>query len=209
MSLIEAPTAFVEGAPSGTSRRTAYSFDADSFFAMIEAGVFKPDDRVELWDGWIVEKMAESQPHVGAGIKVTMTLVPLLPPGWCLSPENPVALGLKRVPLPDFAVLRGRGDDFSRRRTESRDVGLLVELAFSSLKDDLGPRLAGYASAGIPVYWVLNLVDSIILVFERPVPAEGRYETSQTYALGQSVPFRLDGVPIAEIPAADLLPIPA
>ena len=195
--------------PRADEEATPFSFTAEAFERMIDAGIFDDADRAELWDGQVCAKMAKTQAHASASINMTMTLVPLLPPGWCLSGENPIALGPKLTPLPDFAILRGRGQDYVSRRPTPDDVGLIVELAVTSLQADLGFRLANYAAAKLPVYWVLNLVDNVILVFERPVLAERRYEVAQTYRLDQSVPLRLDGIVVAEIPAVDLLPVRA
>ncbi len=193
--------------PSIVADPEPFLFSAEAFEKMIAADVFGDEDRVELWDGRITTKMAKTQAHASAGINVTMTMVPLLPPGWCLSGDNPVALGPKSTPLPDFTILRGRGNDYKQRRPTPVDAGLLMELSVSSLRADLGFRLATYAAAGIPVYWVLNLITNVIIVFERPVPAERRYEATQTYAIGQSVPFWLDGIQVAEIPVINLLPV--
>ncbi len=207
MSLVQEPPTIAEDASTPTAGLASYLFTAEVFGRMIDAEVFAAEDRVELWDGRIYEKMVKTQAHAASGINVTMTLVPVLPPGWCLSGENPVALGPKSTPLPDFAVLRGRGGSYIIRRPSPGDVGLLVELSLTSLRADVGSKLAAYAAANIAVYWVLNLVENVILVFERPIPAERRYESAQSFAVGQAVPFRLDGVLIAEIPVVELLPI--
>ena len=205
MSTVQEPPALASETGQPASELIPFQFTAVAFDQMIEAGIFPRDDRVELWDGRIYAKMAQTQAHAAAGINVTMTLPRFLPPGWCLSPENPVALGPKETPLPDFAVLRGRGNDYRSRRPVPANVGVLVELSMSSLRPDTGVRLTGYARANIPVYWVLNLIENVILVFERPVPTEGRYESMRTYAVGQAVPLRLGGILVAEIPALDLL----
>ena len=202
----DAPADTITADPTSTGW-APFFFTAAAFDKIIEADVFADDDRVELWDGRITIKMAKTQAHAAAGINVMMTLVPILPPGWCLSSENPVALGPNSTPLPDFAILRGRGNDYKTRRPAPGDVGLLMELAVTSLKDDLGFRLGNYAAANIPVYWVLNLIDNVILGFERPLPAERRYDLAQTHTIGQTVPLRLDGALVAEIPVLDLLPV--
>lgn len=207
MSTVQEPPPAVPA--HSTPGMSPFVITAEVFLKMLEAEVFGDEDRVELWDGRIYEKMAKTQAHAAAGIGVTMTLVPILPAGWCLSGENPVALGPELTPLPDFAVLRGGRDDYIARRPGPADVGLIIELSLSSLKHDTGAKLAAYAEAGNPAYWVLNLLENVIEVFERPVPAERRYESSQVYAVGQSVPLRLDGVLVAEIAAVDLLPVRA
>ncbi len=184
-----------------------YLISTAVFRRMLNAEVFADHDRVELWDGRIYKKMAKTQAHAVAGNLASIVLGRLLPDGWFPGSENPVTIDQGRVPVPDFVVLRGHPKDYIHRSPRPNDVGLIVEFSLTSLKFDIGAKLAGYASANIPVYWVLNLVENVILVFERPVPAERRYESSQTYAVGQSVPLRLDGVLIAEIAALDLLPV--
>ena len=184
-----------------------YLISAGVFRRMLEAEVFADDDRVELWDGRLYRKMAKTQAHAVAGNLASLVLGRLLPEGWFLGSENPVTINQGRVPIPDLIILRGLPKDYIHRSPTPGDVGLIVEFSLTSLRFDVGAKLAGYASANIPIYWVLNLVENLILVFERPVPSERRYESSQVIAVGQSVALRLDGVLLAEIPALDLLPI--
>ena len=184
-----------------------FLFNAEAFFRMIEADIFRREDRVELWDGRIYEKMAKTQAHAVSGNKSYLALVRVLPVGWFPGGENPVMIDQVRVPLPDLVVLRGVPDDFIDRRPNPADVGLIVEFSLTSLKSDTGAKLRGYAEAGIPAYWVVNLVKNVIQTYEAPVPEESRYANEAVYAVGQSVPLRLNGVLIAEIPAFDLLPI--
>ena len=183
-----------------------FRFSAEAFRKMIEADVFAEDDRVELWDGWIITKMAKKVPHANASMYLSFALNRTLPEGWFLTGENPINLGPHQTPLPDHFVLRGIPRDYSGRYPDPAEVGLVVEIAETSLRRDTTIKLAGYAAAGIPTYWIVNLIKNVILVYERPVPAEQRYDSMRTYAVGQAVPLRLDGVLIAEIPALDLLP---
>jgi len=183
-----------------------YLISVEEFYRMLEAEVFPREARVGLWEGRIYEKMAKTQAHAVAGNKATMALVRALPPGWFVGGENPVTVGPKRAPLPDLIVLRGAPDDYLDRRPGGADVGLVVELSLTSLKFDTGPKLAAYASAGIPAYWVLNLVDGVVHVHSDPIPVESRYASSATVRRGESFPFQLDGVPVGPIAASDLLP---
>ena len=193
--------------PAVPEEVTPYLISAATFGRMLQAEVFPDDDRIELWDGWIYEKMAKTQAHATAGNKTNRVLTRTLPAGWFVGNENPVTIQQVRVPLPDLVVLRGEPDDYLNRLPSPADVGLIAEFSLTSLKYDTGAKLAGYAAANIPVYWVLNLIDNVILGFERPLPAERRYESAQTHTIGQTVPLRLDGLLIAEIPVLDLLPV--
>ncbi len=113
------------------------------------------------------------------------------------------------MPLPDLTLVRGAADDYTRRgrRPEPVDVGLVVEVAVSSVREDTGPTLEQYARSLLPVYWVLNLIARRVEVYSRPVVREGlgHYDAANTYGPGQSVPLVLDGQEVAQILVEDLL----
>jgi Uma2 family endonuclease len=73
---------------------------------------------------------------------------------------------------------------------------------------DRGLKGVAYARNGLPVYWIINLVDRQIEVYTDPDPAATppAYQARTDYAPGQDVPILLDGQVAAVIPAADLLP---
>ena len=85
------------------------------------------------------------------------------------------------------------------------DVGLLIELADSSLKIDTGAKLRAYAQASIPAYWVVNLREKLIYVYTDPIPSEDRYGLMTTIGRDGSIPFVLDGTQVALIAASTLL----
>lgn len=88
------------------------------------------------------------------------------------------------------------------------DIGLLVEAADSSLSSDRVAKFRTYARAGIPIYWIVNLVDQIIEVYTQPSgpTAAPAYASRQDFARGKAVSLVLNGVEIASLPVADLLP---
>jgi Uma2 family endonuclease len=73
-------------------------------------------------------------------------------------------------PEPAHVVARGEIRDYNSRSPGPADVTLIVEIAFSSLAED---RMQAdlYAAAGIPVYWIINLVDAQIEVYSGPSPS--------------------------------------
>jgi Uma2 family endonuclease len=56
---------------------------------------------------------------------------------------------------------------------------LIIELAESSLKKDLGLKAKLYARAGIPDYWVVDLNERTIVVHR--TPEAGRYTNVQRF----------------------------
>src|SRR5262249_41515281 len=136
--------------------------------------------------------------------------VPQLPPGWGHWPESTIVLDATNAPLPDFAVIRGASPlDFAtaNRYPEPGDVGLLIEIAVTSLHDDLTTAREQYARASIPAYWVVDVPGRRILVHAEPRVVEGRgeYARVEIYRPGQALPLVLDGQEIARIPFDELL----
>jgi hypothetical protein len=86
-------------------------------------------------------------------------------------------------------------------------VGLLIEIAVTSLREDLTTSLELYARHLVPVYWVMDVTGSRILVHSEPQVVEGRgiYTRVETFRAGQPVPFVLDGQEVARIPFEELL----
>jgi Uma2 family endonuclease len=193
--------------PLPIEEESPYLFSVGEFYQLLEIEFFPREARVGLWDGRIYEKMSKTQAHAVAGNKVNRFLVRALPDGWFVGGENPVAVSPTRAPLPDLIILRGEPDDYNARRPTANDVGLVVELSLSSLKSDTGAKLAAYAAAGIPVYWVANLVDGVLLVYSEPIPSESRYASKATFKPGDSFAIILDGVQVALVAASDLLPL--
>ena len=107
------------------------------------------------------------------------------------------------MPEPDRCVVRGVIRDYSQRPPGPGDVGLVVEVADSSLGEDR--KLAQiYGGSGIPVYWIVNLVDRQVEVYTLPYGAG--YHSRQDITPGHDVPVVLDGVEIGRIAVNDLLP---
>src|SRR5262249_50283397 len=130
-----------------------------------------------------------------------------LPAGWDYRVQSSIVLADSQ-PEPDIAVCRGDETAYLTRHPMGGDVGLVVEVADSSLLRDQRDKTRIYARAHIPVYWIINLVDRRIEVYTQPsgptaAPAYGAF---QTYQPADAVPLLLDGSAVVNLPAADLLP---
>ncbi len=186
-----------------------YDLTVDLFSQMVEAGIIPQDRRVFLQNGRLYEKMAKSKSHGSVGATITKALLLRLPENWSFWPESTIVLGPTDAPLPDFAVIRS-GDLLRMnpdRYPDSRDLGLLIEVAVTSLSDDLSTALELYARALVPVYWMVDVKGCRILVHSEPFVKDGRgyYGRVETYGLGQDVPLVLDGKEIARVPVDQIL----
>ncbi len=138
----------------------------DDLEAMVSAGILGEDDRVELLDGVLVEMSPQGSPHAGAIRRLTMLLAPVAAAaGLEVSPQCPldVASAISQ-PEPDLAVVPTGGWDAHAARAL-----LVVEVSVTSRAVDLGRKVAIYAAAGIPEYWVLDLADRRLVVHREPV----------------------------------------
>ena len=180
----------------------------DQYEAMIQHGIIAEDDDVELIDGWIVEKMGKNEAHVLVSILIQAVFPALLPVGWLLSTENPARIE-DSLPEPDVCFLRGRPRDYQGRRIQAADIGIIIEISDTTLDQDRAVKLDLYARGAVPIYWIINVGARQIEVYSQPATntdGTGRYQTRIVYAAADTIPFTLDGVTIAQIPAADLLP---
>lgn len=203
-TVVEAPTT------RAGSSSVPFDLTIDQFSRMVEEGIIPEDRRVYLLEGRLYEKMAKSKAHGSVGAAITMAFVPRMPDGWSFWPESTVVLDPTNAPLPDFAVIR-TGDLIGRthpdRYPEAADVGLLIEIAVTSLREDLTTSLELYARSGIPAYWLVDVLGKRILAHSDPrvVDDRGAYVRVETYLPGQELPLVLDGLEIARVPFDDLL----
>jgi Uma2 family endonuclease len=187
----------------------AASITSDEFFAMIEAGIFERRS-VFLWGGRIYERMSKSILHAGTATLIHDALTRRLPPGWCSWVENPLQVNAEYAPLPDLMIVRGSPRDYLavKRHPTPADIGLLVEIAVTSLPKDLETGARLWASAGVAQYWVADVPGRRIISHRGPGLHEGagRYAHVMSYAIGETLPLVLDGSEVDQIPVEQLLP---
>lgn len=173
---------------------------------MGEAGVLTEDDRVELLEGVITPKMVHNPPHDGVIMQLEERLRPLLPPGWAIRLQSSLTTS-DSEPEPDLAIVRGGARDYFQRHPGPADVGLVVEVADSSLmRDRKKARL--YSRAGLVIYWIVNLVDGQIEVNSQPTgPVDApEYRQTAVHRRGDLIPFVVEEVPVGTLLVDDLLP---
>lgn len=184
-----------------------YRFTVEKYHALVAAGVLTRDTKCELLEGYLVNKMPQDPPHGGSVKALNRRIGRLLPDGWTLSVQSPITLA-DGEPEPDVAVVRGDDRTYFRRHPGPTDFGVVIEVADSSLAYDRRDKGRTYARAGLPVYWIVNLVEGRLEVYTDPRPAADPpgYAARTDYTPGQAVPLTLAGVEVAAVPVADLLP---
>jgi Uma2 family endonuclease len=168
-----------------------------------QMGLFGPEERLELIDGEIYEKMPPDPPH-STGIDLARFHITRAFQGvdCYLRSENPVVLPNDGQPEPDIAVVAGVPGRYRDHHPGPEDVLLIVEVADSSLSFDRRQKGPQYAVAGIQEYWILNLPDRCLEVFR--LPQNGGWTATSTVAEDGAVsPLAAPG---ATVRVADLLP---
>jgi len=167
---------------------------------MAVAGVFAPEDRLELIDGEIWELTPQSSLHATAVRKAEEALRSVFEEGFDVRVQLPMALGPDSEPEPDVAVVPGHLEDY--RDAHPCRAALVVEISDSSLDYDRSTKARLYAANDIGEYWIVNLVDSHIVIYRQS--DGGEFRQQMMLGIGDSISPLAN--PDEEIAATDLLP---
>ncbi len=145
-------------------------FTLDQYEHMVHVGAFDPpfDIPVELIQGEIVMMSPIGEPHSRVVIAVTEWSYEVVDrKRFMIRVQVPIRIpATQSEPEPDLVWVRRT---ISRERPpEPEQVALLIEVAESSLTYDRTVKLPNYALAGIPEYWIVNLIDEQIEVYRKP-----------------------------------------
>lgn len=156
----------------------------DEVYAMVAAGIIEENERIELEDGVLVELSPQDVNHEAvkewlagffwqAGLRVRVEAMFLSGDGYR---------------LPDLQV----AESFSRTE-HPRTVPMAIEVANTSLKRDHA-KAARYARAVIADYWIVDVVNEVVIVHRDP--SGEKYRTITTHADGAVQPL-LPAPPLA------------
>nr|WP_281721433.1 Uma2 family endonuclease [Nitrosomonas nitrosa] len=172
---------------------------------MAEAGLFGPDERVELLEGDIITVTPQQSPHAACIGLIDSALRLAFGPSYWIRVQLPLIMDPDSEPEPDLAVVPGSPRDYVHGHP--RTAELVVEVADSTLAKDRTYKTRIYAQAGIQEYWIVNLADRCLEVYRDPVISTGQpalYRSSQKLTSSDSlIPLATPG---STVIVADLLP---
>lgn len=184
------------------ARPRAARLTVADFLLLDRSGAFDAYARTELIDGAVVVVNADFSEHyivksrfyrriadacdaLGHGIEAWM--------------EGSIEIPPHDIPQPDIFVT----DTLPAPGLTRVDIVLLaVEIAHSSLREDLGGKLSLYARAGIPEYWVVDVKGGVIRRMWSPVGE--RYARRDKTAIGDAIAAATIGGLVVE--TAGILP---
>lgn len=193
--------------PPAVPRDLIWRISVEQYHHMIRTGILTSDDPVELLEGWLVFKMPKNPPHRVVTYLLRRLLERLLPEGWYVDSQEPITT-IDSEPEPDIAVVRGTALEYFDRHPGPQEVALVIEVADATLARDRLIKKRIYARAGIPIYWVVNLVKQQVEVYTQPTLTgkQPDYYQRTIYRTTDSIPVLLDGVEIGQIPVREILP---
>lgn len=157
---------------------------------MGDQGVFEGAGRVELVGGEIIDVSPQNQPHAALIRRLTSLLVRRYGETHYVMVQLPLTLSQVSEPEPDFCLVKLAEADAAVRHPTGGDV--VLEISDSSLTFDRMEKGSLYASAGIPLYGILNLRHQRVEIRTGPVedeeaPFGWSYVDVQVFAAGQRV----------------------
>ena len=193
------------GQPAPTETSGDHRVTVERYFGLVTEGVLDADDRVELLDGVIVAMAPQKPGHAGTIHRVARALRRAVGERADVREDKSLVLAPFSVPEPDVAVVALDPHDYLRAHPTT--ALLVVEVSDSSLPQDRLTKARIYAGAGIPEYWIVDLVHGRIEVFRDPQPGARRYASKTVVATGARL--ELVALPGAVVSTDDLLPPPA
>jgi hypothetical protein len=185
-----------------------YRLTVRQFLEMIRQGIFPHDARIELLRGILVEHPKRSTQHDFVVCELANQLRKLLPTPWFVREEKSIELGRTSRAGPDIALIRGPRELHHPGAPRAEAVGCLIEVSDSTYPYDRGVKWRVYASAMVPIYWIVNITKRQIEVYRDP---QGRgkaaiYRELTVFGPDSEIPVLLEAQEIGKISVKDIIP---
>jgi Uma2 family endonuclease len=159
-----------------------HRFTLDDVLRMQEAGILDESARVELIDGALVEMAPEGTPHTRIKMQLAKRFMATAGHTVEVIVDSTLRLAPTYAPDPDlylYDAVLPLGD------VTGTNVGLVIEVAHSTLRNDLAVKAEIYAQHGVRDYWVVD-VNTDTLIVHRGL-AEGVYRDVTHHAAHEAV----------------------
>lgn len=160
-----------------------HHFSSGDFFLLGREGILDEDDRVELYDGEIID-MSPIGPRHSTAVSRLNRLLSRIASHADVRIQDVLQITDERTSHPDAAVYRRSGNDYEARQPGPADALLIVEVADSSLLYDRTVKMGEYAEVGIPEYWIVDLRRNVVIVCRTPVA--GQFMEVREYGVGEA-----------------------
>jgi Uma2 family endonuclease len=192
--------------PVRVAGRTVYRLTADQVLRMIDAGIVTSHTNAELIDGVLYE-MTKGELHnaiVNVVGDLLRPLVALAPERHHVRLESSNTADPYSLPEPDVSVVAGGVFDYVPTPPPLTKLGLVIEVDNSRSSDDTD-KLAKYARAAIPTYWMIDAPGRVVVVSTQP-NANGGYDRREIRRPGDTLDVVIGGHACGTVRVADLFP---
>jgi len=141
-------------------------FTREEYHRLVQSGILREDERVELIEGDIVPMAPISPEHATQTLGLYERVRRLFGRGYHVRIQCPLALG-ESEPVPDIAVVKGELTDY--KHAHPTHAVLVIEVAQSSLSYDHTVKTSLYAKGDISEYWIIDLEHRQLEVYREPI----------------------------------------
>src|SRR4051794_17545230 len=146
----------------GTEDPALHRLSVEDVYRMVDAGVLREEDRVELIDGVLVDVSPPGPEHSSIVSWLTRHFM-LGCPGWDVRVQDLLLVDGGFV-LPDLMVV----EPLPRDRHPAT-AALVVEVAVTTLRHDMA-KARRFARAGVGEYWFVDVARRCVVVHSGPGP---------------------------------------
>lgn len=180
--------------------QTKHRFSVEDYHRMVETGVLRPDARVELLDGEIIDMPPIGPFHSSVVNELVRVFNESSKGRWLVWSQNPISLDQHSEPQPDLMLVKPSADRYRAKHPRPADVFLLVEVSDTTLDLDRNEKLSTYGRAGVPEVWSVNLLEHTIEVYREPnFPGYGAKTVARTDGHAKPQTFPDVVVDVAEL----------
>jgi Uma2 family endonuclease len=145
-----------------------HRFSVKDYYRMAETGVLRPDARVELLEGKIIDMSPIGPFHGGVNTYLTELFAAASKSRWQTRVQNSLRLNDHSEPQPDLVLVKATPDFYRTRHPRPEDVYLLIEISDTTLETDQDEKIPAYGRAGVSEVWIVNLNDLTVEVYREP-----------------------------------------
>jgi Uma2 family endonuclease len=177
-----------------------HRFTLDDVLRMQEVGILDESARVELIDGALVEMASEGELHSWLKMQIAKYFILSAGDAVQVMVESTLRLSPTNAPDPDLYLYDA---DRPLGAVNGANVGLVIEVAQSTIRSDLAFKAELYAQHGVRDYWVVDVNTDTIIVHRAPI--DGVYREIIRHSVNDTViALILPGIALS---LADLPPI--
>ena len=172
------------------AERFKYKFKVKDVERMYEAGIFRPDEKVELLNGEVVKLSPIGLKHTIIVDNLVEILGDLiredknLKETYSLRIQNPIFLSQENLPEPDVAVV-DKSFRKEKQHPKAKHIELLLEVSDTTIEKDRQIKLPIYAKYKVKQVWIIDLNENQIEVYTNPYKKE--YLNVQIFPLDKEI----------------------